>query len=249
MWTIYEHISPSGNIYIGITSQDIKNRWKYGTGYKENQIFYKAIKKYGWDNIIHRIIATNLGEMTAKNMEKDLIAFNKAKGISYNITDGGDGALGRKLSQETKDKISLAHLGKHLSKEHIEKCTKHLTGRKWTKSQRAKFKAAYQRKKEEGYTFKGHTCSEENKEKLRTARLGVLRPLEVIEKIKANNKQKKPVNQLTSDGKFIRTFDSINDAVRATGISKKSISRCCRNRQSTAGKFKWEFNYDNRGIF
>ena len=28
----------------------------------------------------------------------------------------------------------------------------------------------------------------ENKEKLRTARLGVLRPLEVIEKIKANNK-------------------------------------------------------------
>ena len=96
MWTIYEHISPSGNIYIGITSQDIKNRWKYGTGYKGNQIFYKAIKKYGWDNIIHRIIATNLGEMTAKNMEKDLIAFNKAKGISYNITDGGDGALGSK---------------------------------------------------------------------------------------------------------------------------------------------------------
>lgn len=245
MWTIYEHISPSGNIYIGITSQDIKNRWKYGTGYKGNQIFYKAIKKYGWDNIIHRIIATNLGEMTAKNMEKDLIAFNKAKGISYNITDGGDGALGRKLSQETKDKISLAHLGKHLSKEHIEKCTKHLTGRKWTESQRVKFKAAYQRKKEEGYTFKGHTCSEENKEKLRTARLGVLRPLEVIEKIKANNKQKKSVNQLTSDGKFIRTFDSINDAVRATGISKKSISRCCRNMQSIAGEFKWEFNHDN----
>ena len=51
-------------------------------------------------------------------MEKDLIAFNKAKGISYNITDGVDGALGRKLSQETNDKISLAHLGKHLSKVH-----------------------------------------------------------------------------------------------------------------------------------
>lgn len=53
----------------------------------------------------------------------------------------------------------------------------------------------------------------------------------------------------TSDGKFIRTFDSINDAVRATGISKESISRCCRNIQSTAGKFKWEFNHDSRGVF
>lgn len=93
-WTIYEHISPSGNIYIGITSTKVDKRWKYGSGYYNCTIFYKAIKKYGWNNFQHNIIASNLGEMTAKNMEKDLIKYYKSKNISYNITNGGDGHLG-----------------------------------------------------------------------------------------------------------------------------------------------------------
>lgn len=44
-------------------------------------------------------------------MERDLIAFNKNKGISYNITDGGDGRLGTTFhhSEEAKNKISLHH--------------------------------------------------------------------------------------------------------------------------------------------
>ena len=136
-WIIYEHISPSGKIYVGVTSYSVAIRWgTNGNKYlsKSNNrylhpIFAKAILKYGWNNFKHIIIASNLGEMTAKNMEKDLIAFNKAKGISYNITDGGDGRLGchfnhsekskqlirlhhrRHQTQETKVKISQKQLG------------------------------------------------------------------------------------------------------------------------------------------
>ena len=115
-WIIYEHISPSGKIYVGITSYSVATRW--GTeGHKYlsksnsrylHPIFAKAILKYGWNNFKHIIIASNLGEMTAKNMEKDLIAFNKAKGISYNITDGGDGVTGIYYSARHKEQISIS---------------------------------------------------------------------------------------------------------------------------------------------
>lgn len=137
-WTIYEHISPSGKIYVGITSWSPKHRWENGVGYKKCKLFYRAIQKYGWNNIQHNIIATGLGEGTAKNMEQDLIAFNKAKGISYNITDGGDGCLGRscselrreltgniwrgkKIPRDIVEKSAASRRGKKLSPEHIDK--------------------------------------------------------------------------------------------------------------------------------
>ena len=89
-WTVCEHISPSGKVYVGITSAKyISQRFHRGLNYKSCKKFYCAILKYGWDNFQHNIIASNLGEMTAKSMEKDLIKFYKEQGKSYNITDGG----------------------------------------------------------------------------------------------------------------------------------------------------------------
>ena len=72
-WTVYEHWSPSGKVYVGITSQSIKVRWQNGNGYIKCKTFYRAIRKYGWENMKHVIVSSNLGEKTAKNMEKDLI--------------------------------------------------------------------------------------------------------------------------------------------------------------------------------
>ena len=46
-YTVYLHTSPSGKYYVGITGTSIEKRWKKnGEGYK-NQVFYKAIEKYG----------------------------------------------------------------------------------------------------------------------------------------------------------------------------------------------------------
>lgn len=105
-WIIYEHISPSGKVYVGITSQNIERRWKNGMGYASSPYFFGAIVKYGWINITHNIIASNLGEMTAKNMEKDLIKFYKEQGKSYNITDGGDGVSGIKYDDKHNQNVS-----------------------------------------------------------------------------------------------------------------------------------------------
>ena len=109
-YTVYMHISPSNKRYIGITSQKPKKRWQNGKGYKDNIHFANAINKYGWDNFQHIIIAKGLNKEEARWLEIELIkkwdTTNKNKG--YNVSLGGD-----IVSEETKEKMSKAHKGKH----------------------------------------------------------------------------------------------------------------------------------------
>lgn len=116
-YTVYKHISPSGKVYIGITKRKPEYRWNKGKGYRKDQLlFYRAIKKYGWDNFTHEILYTGLSEKDAKNIEISLIRQYKSLEMSYNITDGGDGGRGlhnkrKKMSDETKLKMSKSRKG------------------------------------------------------------------------------------------------------------------------------------------
>ena len=91
-YTVYKHTSPSGKVYIDITKQKPHRRWNKGKGYiNENQpLFERAIFKYGWDNIKHEILLSNISKEEAKYSERYLIRWYKIHNISYNITDGGD---------------------------------------------------------------------------------------------------------------------------------------------------------------
>lgn len=91
-YCVYEHVSPSGKHYVGITRMSPKKRWANGKGYlKGTQIvFQRAILKYGWNNIQHNIILENISESEAKYAEKYLIKWYKLHKKSYNMTDGGD---------------------------------------------------------------------------------------------------------------------------------------------------------------
>ena len=57
----------------------------------------------------------------------------------------------------------------------------------------------------------------------------------------ANNKQKVRVNQLSLDGEFIKTWDSIGEVRRTLGIDVSQIIRVCTGRNITAGGYKWEY--------
>ena len=96
--------------YVGITSQKPDERWRHGEGYKHCVLFYRAIQKYGWDSFDHEIVADNLTQKEAEDMEMFLIAeFNSnCKESGYNISEGGNAP---KLTEETKKKISETHLG------------------------------------------------------------------------------------------------------------------------------------------
>lgn len=130
-YTIYKHITPNNKIYIGITSMKVIRRWNNGHGYRCNEHFNRAIKKYGWKNIQHEILFTNFTKEEAEAKEIELIAFYKSnqRKYGYNIENGGKV---HKVSEETKEKIRRANIGKKLTEEmnyklqkgHKEKCKK-----------------------------------------------------------------------------------------------------------------------------
>lgn len=123
-YSLYRHTSPSGKVYIGITSKPVKRRWENGAGYRSCTAFYRAILKYGWDNIRHEILFTHLTKENAEDLEIKLIRHYKDLGISYNITNGGKGYLGYKPSDSTKKLLSVA--SKRRRKYSMAESTKNL---------------------------------------------------------------------------------------------------------------------------
>lgn len=113
-FVLYLHVAPNGKKYFGITCQRPKQRWKNGNGYKKQEHFWRAIQKYGWNNIQHIVLANNLTEDEACFFEKVMIALydttNRNNG--YNKSTGGEhSATGHKCSKEVKQKLSELNKG------------------------------------------------------------------------------------------------------------------------------------------
>ena len=101
-YCIYVHTFPNGKRYIGQTCVAPEIRWREGKRY--SGLMRKAIDKYGWENIVHEILYTELDADTANRIERELIeAMNTTDPEhGYNITSGGDGYRGATHSEETK---------------------------------------------------------------------------------------------------------------------------------------------------
>jgi len=120
---VYMHIFPNDKVYIGITKQSIKRRWRKGYGYK-GQAVYDAILKYGWNNIKHIILFENLTQEEAEEKEIQLIKlFNSTShNKGYNVLKGGYNfddftfkkikEIGKKrtLSEEQNKKLQIAKI-------------------------------------------------------------------------------------------------------------------------------------------
>lgn len=104
-YCVYCHTCPNGKKYFGLTKQNPNRRWEQGERYKE-QVFYRAIKKYGWNNIKHEIIADKLNLEDACKLEQSLIKKHKTnqKEYGYNKSIGGEeGRNSNYMSMEAKD--------------------------------------------------------------------------------------------------------------------------------------------------
>lgn len=102
-YCIYKHTCPNGKVYIGITGGNPLDRWKSGKGYENNLHFYRAILKYGWDNIKHEILLDSLTQKEAAHYETELIAAYESTNpqFGYNISCGGE--IGRKGIKQSKE--------------------------------------------------------------------------------------------------------------------------------------------------
>ena len=119
-YTVYIHTFPNGKKYVGVTGQTPEKRWKNGQGYKSQPQIYRAIEKYGWENVSHDASRTGLSKEAAYEMEVELIAkydtTNPDKG--YNNSIGGvGGSLGATLSETARKNIAKGHIGLKLSPE------------------------------------------------------------------------------------------------------------------------------------
>lgn len=233
-YIVYMHTTPSGKRYIGITAQTVEKRWQNGFGYAygENDYFFNAIKKYGWDNIKHEILFTGLTKSEAEGKEIELIAkYNTtSRDCGYNRETGGYACP--KHTDESKRKMS------EVQKEI------------WKNSPERKVKMAEYRR--------GKSLSEETKQKLRQANLGKKQSEETIAKrVKKLRGQKKPKNserlkaawaagwgkrkpvvQIDLDGKIIAEYDSAADAMRVLNLPYAKISDVCKGKaKSTYGLF------------
>lgn len=231
-FSVYKHVSPNGKIYIGITSQPVNRRWRNGEGYRQNEHFSNAIRKYGWQNIEHEILYTGLGKAEAEQKEIGLIALYKSDNpqFGYNIEAGGNHHF---VSEITKEKIRQKNLGKKQSPETVRKRVEKI--RNPSEETRKKLSIA----------STGRKKSEAEIEYLRKINIGNRnaagckrseRHKQILRELKS-----KEVLQMTAEGVCVRKFSSLADAEKNTGISKGNICECVHGARSHAGGYVWKY--------
>ena len=90
-YTVYIHTTPDGRKYVGMTNCNPRERWSNGRGYTQ-KVFGSAIEEFGWENILHEIIAEDLTQEEACDMEIALIKkYNTTdRKYGYNVRKGGN---------------------------------------------------------------------------------------------------------------------------------------------------------------
>lgn len=214
-YVVYKHVSPSDQVYIGITCQNPKRRWLNGKGYKHNMHFTNAINKYGWDNFQHIIIAKGLTEDEAKWLEIQLIdvydSTNRHKG--YNVSPGGN-----TVSDETRQ----------ILKEKTSGENNPMYGRK------GKLNPMY------GKNIKD-CMSEENYEAWKERQRDVMLERNLVGdknpmygRCGKDSPRARAVICITT----MRVFDSTKEAAEYYHIKQRSdITRCCKGKRQSCGKY------------
>lgn len=124
-YVVYRHIFPNGKSYIGITcAKPYHRRWRAGSSYSQQPKVYRAIKKYGWENITHEILYRNLSQDDANRIEQEMITKYNSVENGYNISTGGGGTYGIPCSEEKKRKIGQANKGKPNRNDNLAKWRK-----------------------------------------------------------------------------------------------------------------------------
>ena len=261
VYSVYVHIVPrdvTGYVfdkyYVGITKTSVDNRWKNGLGYKK-QVFYRAIFKYGWDNIRHEVIAEHLTRKEACHIEVKLIKIlqSNISQYGYNITEGGDIGLSGVLnprfgiapSEETKRKMRLNHAD--------------VSGYKNGNAKEI-FQFNY-----DGDYIKKYSCGTDAANDLKVSpktltsaarnneqSCGFMWSFKDNVVLDSNGKYKmiemhgryKSIYQFDKLGNFLRVYDTIKDASEITGINSSTISKVAMGKMLSCYDFIWRYKKD-----
>ena len=246
--------------YVGQTICP-KKRWKEhkyeGTHYNyENIYLYNAMKKYGINNFIFKIIESNIDLNIIDEREKFWIKkLNTFRPNGYNLTLGGQGHLGYILSEETKNKLSMLakerynNLSDDEKKEMIDRLPKDKYDldklfkgyEKWknniSKEDKDKlYKKIVKIKKDKNYDFYNFSFGKMTTEE----------KSKMYEKISKNNPRSQQILMLDENNKIIKEFHSIGSASRYLhekfnySLNSKNNIRQVLDKNKIAYGYKWK---------
>jgi group I intron endonuclease len=250
-YKLYKHTNKiNGKVYVGITQQEPKDRFKSGSAYRNNLHFKSAIEKYGWDNFSHEVLKTGLSESEAKDRETKTIealeSNNPLKG--YNKSTGGEAP---RLNEEQRQNrrnhlIALAksRSGKHLSEQHRERISRSNTGKKYPGRGTGRI-LSDESKLKISMANSGKKRSPEAIEKNRLAHVGKKTKRSVRNKISESMKElrgKKVVGFNLETHELTNVFESVREAADHFNlVNPSSITNCCRGRSKSSAGYRWMY--------
>ena len=198
--------------YVHLTSCNRLNHPCFGT------FFYRKLRKMlskGIEPTIE-IIQEFSEEKEAFDLEisdiKRIGRRDQGKGPLTNLTDGGEGSSGYVTSDETKQKISNALLGRVISKETRQKMGDFQRGKKYSAETCRKI----------GEASRGSRHTKESRRKISEA-------------------LSKPVSCFDANGNFIKYFDAVKDVVIG-GFTPCGVSSCLTGRYKTHKGLYWRYS-------
>lgn len=207
-------------------------------GKHENEHLQRAWDKYGND-AFNFYILQECAEEELDELEVNYInMFNSTdRDCGYNFESGG--RKNKRLSEESKAKISKANKGRKHTEEAKRKMSESRKGhyispeniRKLTEGRRrAGFYADGLRRLSE--FNKGKTLTEDTKRKISNTLKGITRSEETKRKMSESHTNKRAVYCPQLD----EYFESLKDVRRKYGIAHGNIEKCLRGERKSAGK-------------
>jgi hypothetical protein len=173
-------------------------------------------------------------ETAALNRERELIHEHNTFMTEHgcNFTQGGDGTSGFKHSQEARQRMSDSRKGRIVEPDAVRRIADVNRGQQRSNVTRQKISLA-----------RKNTSSSQRTalERLHRSNKGRTPSDDARQRMKFNQPRRRKVDQMTSTGVLLNTFDSINYASRATGVHHSSIIACCQGKLQTAGGFTWRY--------
>ena len=226
---VYKLTSPSGKVYIGISSNIIKRFTNYSNiSYTGTSLLRSSLIKYGFSNFKKEILHTHLTKTEACEIEISMIESFKKLGNTLNISAGGETGSGLKGSTHPRSKpLFQLNLQGGIIKEwdNASDASKELNLNQTVI-------ASALRNNNYAYKFLWMYKDEYNPASPPTYKSTQGKTLRV------------PISQLTKEGKLVKHWDSASEAGRELKILHGNIASCVlRNKKSYKG-FLWCYKSD-----
>jgi group I intron endonuclease len=250
-YLIYKHTSPSGQAYIGQTN-NLHRRNICHINTNGCRAFANAIKKYGWDNFTHEILAEGLSIEEANNLEEEFIkSYGTLSPNGYNLRTGGGNSsfsdetraklseAGKRRTMPEHLKIRLSELGKALPKERMDKLQEGAKRAQEKLKGKPHFNLGRQRsdefKRKVSEATKAALSTPEARKKMSESRIGNRHSAETKAKQSEAAKKRWEAQKIAGTNKWTEEARISYMKAKANGISEETRKKISQN-----SKLAWE---------